>query len=446
MDELARAQSELARALDRARAGEDRELAAAVREGGDQLAHLIAGLLKLTRVHSPDNRAFDAPVAEAVRTLAALHERLGVVHLVTVEDQVYVNDVRARSDARGGRDLGADLRRHNVGGLSFHAPLADGQVRALVRALGGSPAPSGARRALADALAGAGLGSIELHGVFRFRTTRQDDGGERLPDDVAARMLALVVEAFDNVGAGRAANPLPLRRAVMEAVDAGVGSPAFWAPFRDAPPHATHALEVAFVSILVARAAGFGSGFVQDVGIAGLLHDAGYLAPGLAEDAAGLERHAVEGARVMLRQRGFHDAKVRRVRAILEHHRDAAGPAGPPSAEGAILRLAEDYSNALRIYGARVTRADVLGAMLRAGGRCYHPALAQVLVNALGRHPPGTLLELADGRVVRVAAPPASPDRWEHPVVQDADPATRAPAGPLVDLAGGAAVRRVLPG
>jgi hypothetical protein len=93
-----------------------------------------------------------------------------------------------------------------------------------------------------------------------------------------------------------------------------------------------------------------------------------------------------------------------------------------------------------------VTRADALGAMLRAGGRYYHPALAQVLVNVLGRHPPGTLLELADGRIARVAAPPASPDRWELPPVQHLDPVSRAPAGPLLDLATGPGVRRVLPG
>jgi hypothetical protein len=446
MDELARAQADLARALERARAGEDRELAAAVRDRGEQLAQLLAGLLKLTRVHSPDNRAFDAPVAEWVRALAALHERLGPVQLVTVEDQAYVNDVRIRTEAKGGKDLGADLRRHGAGGLVFHAPLGDAQARALVRALSAGPAAAAPRRALAAALAAAGLGSVEPLAVFRFRTTRQEEEGDRLPEAIAARMLALVSEAFDAVGAGRAASALRLRRAVMEALDAGATSPAFWAPFRDAPPHAAHALEVAFVSILVARAAGFGAAFVQDAGVAGLLHDAGYLAPGIGEDAAGLERHALEGARVLLRQRGFHDAKVRRLRAILEHHRDVAGPAGPPSAAGAILRLAEDYSNAIRLYGARVTRADVLGAMLRAGGRYYHPALAQVLVNALGRHPPGTVLELAGGRLVRVAAPPASPERWELPLVQPLDPATRAPAGPLVDLAGEAAVRAVLPG
>jgi len=448
MDELARAQSELARTLGRARAGEDRALHDAVRERGEQLAHLLAGVVRLTRVHAPENHAFDAPVAELVRVLADLHVRLGTVHLVTVEDQTYVNDVRVRAEGKGGKDLGADLARHGVGGLSFHAALDDAAIRRLVRALAAAHAATAPRRALGEALGAAGLGSVELQGIFRFRTTGEEDGeaSVRLPEAVAARMIALVSETFDNVGAGRVVNPLPLRRAVMEAIELGPASSAFWAPFRDTPPHAAHALEVAFVAILVGRAAGFAPRFLQDVGIAALLHDVGYLAPGVADDAAGLARHPVEGVRVVLRQKGFHEAKVRRLRAILEHHRDFAGPAGPPSPAGAILRLAEDYSNVVRLYGARVTRADALGAMLRAGGRLYHPALAQVLVNALGRHPPGTLLELADGRLARVAAPPESPARWEIPVVQHVDASTGAPAGPLLDLADGPAVRRVLPG
>jgi hypothetical protein len=117
MDELALAQSSLGRALGRARAGEDRELAQKVREGGEQLVQLLAGLLKLTRVHSPENHAFDAPVAEMTRLLTSLSEQLGTVSLVTVEDQTYLNDIRIRTDHKpGAGGLGGELRRHNTGG------------------------------------------------------------------------------------------------------------------------------------------------------------------------------------------------------------------------------------------------------------------------------------------------------------------------------------------
>jgi hypothetical protein len=248
------------------------------------------------------------------------------------------------------------------------------------------------------------------------------------------------------VGSGRALNPLPLRRAVLEAIEVGFTVPAFWAPFQDTPPHVAHAAEVAFAALLTGRTAGFPASFLQDLGIAALIHDAGYLAPGLGDDAEGLRRHGVEGARILLRQKGFHEAKVRRLRAVLEHHRDWSGPSARPSAAGALLRLAEDYTNAVRLYGAKITRTAALSAIARAGGALYHPSLAQVLVNALGLHPPGTVLELGDGRVVRVAAPPASRDRFDRPVVQLTQPGTRLPVGPVFDLERGDAIRRVLPG
>lgn len=447
MDELARAQADLGRAIGRARSGEDKELANQVRERGEQVATLLSGLLKLNRVHAADNHAFDAPVAELVRALAALDDLIGVVHLVTVEDQVYVNDVRVRTDGRSGaKDLGAELRKHNVGGVSFHRPLSDAQIRKLVSAFASEPHPSSPRAALTQRIVREGLAVVELQGIFRFKTQVDEGERDRAPDLVAARLLALVADAFESVGSGRALNPLPLRRAVLQAVEIGFAVPAFWAPFSDHPPHAAHAAEVAFVALVTGRAAGFPVAFLQDLGIAALVHDAGYLAPGMGDDLASLHRHGVEGARVLLRQRGFHEAKVRRLRAILEHHRDFAGPAGPPSAAGAILRLAEDYVNAVRLYGAKVTRGQALSAVARAAGTLYHPELAQVMVNTLGMHPPGTLLELGDGRIVRVAYPPASRERFARPAVQHTQPGTRLPAGPVFDLEPGDQVRRALPG
>jgi hypothetical protein len=445
VDELARAQAELARALGRARAGEDRALAQRVRDGGEQLATILSGLLKLSRVHAPDNHALDAPVAELTRCLGALIELLGTVHLVTVEDQVYVNDVRIRLEGRpGNRDLGADLRRHGMGGLSFHAALPDPAIRALVGILATAPAPQAPRTAVNRALAEAGLGTVETAGQFRFITDAE--GEHRNPDQIVRRMMSLVSETWANLAAGRLLNPLPLRRIVLEALDAGIGAPAFWGPYPgDAPVHAVHAAQVAATALATAKAAGFSQAFLQDLGIAALLHDTGYLAPEVGDGPAGLGRHPVEGGRIVLRQRGFHEAKIRRLRAILEHHRDHAVPAGKPSASGALLRLAEDYNTLVRLYGNKVLRAEALGAILRAAGTLYHPSLAQLLVNALGRHPPGTLLELDDGRLVRVAAPARSADLWDKPLVRALDPRTHEPAGPILDAAM-LRVRRAIPG
>jgi HD domain len=448
MDDLDLAQSSLGRALGRARAGEDRELAQKVREGGEQLVQLIAGLLKLSRVHSPDNRAFDAPVAELARLLAALGEALGTVNLVMVEDQVYLNDIRVRTDNRpGAGGLGAELKRHNTGGLVLYSPLTGPQIRVLVKGLAGPPAAEWPRGALGGWLLEQGLGAVELHGIHRFQAVRTDQAPpDRSPEQVLRLLVERASEAWDHLAAGRMLNPLPIRRAVAEALESGIEAPAFWLGLPDCLPHAAHAVEVAMVALLVGKAAGFSATVLQDLGIAGLVHDVGYLAPSVGEGPAGLARHPVEGARLVLRQRGFSEAKLRRLRAVLEHHRDQADPAGPPSPAGAVLRLAEDYANVIRLYGAKVARADALGAMLKAGGRLYHPALVQAMVNALGRHPPGTLVELSDGGYGRVAAPARGPDLWDRPLVKRLDAQTRLPTGPLVDTFRDGAIRRALAG
>lgn len=449
MDDLQLAQRALSRTLGKARAGEDRELAQRVRENGEALAQMLAGLLKMTRVHAADNRAFDAPMAEFCRALAALAELVGVVHLVAVEDQAYVNEMRLRSEGRPGlKDLGAELRRHNVGGISFQAELAVPQVRALVAGFGAPPTEPYPRGALRSRLKLDGVTSVQLHGVFRFRTT-EDQGGQADPVAALHRALRLSAEAWDGLSAGRVFNPLPLRRAVAEIVEVGPLSPALWDAWVVGMPRRDHALSVAMHALLLGQAAGLPKGVLQDVGVAALVHDVGYAALGTGAGSAGpegLARHPGEGARVLLRQRGFSDAKVRRLRAVLDHHRSQAEPRGRPSGVGSILRIAEDYSSFVRVYGQRITAGDVLAAMSRAAGAYYHPALTQLLVNSLGRFPPGTLLELADGRRARSTSPVRSPERFAAPLARFVDPATGEASGPILDLAAGPAVKRALPG
>ncbi|MFL5272172.1 MAG: hypothetical protein ACJ79E_08950, partial [Anaeromyxobacteraceae bacterium] len=174
--DLAAAQASLARAVGRARAGEDRDLGQILRDEGSALAQALAGLLKLARVHAAGNHAFDAPAAEAARVMAHLVALLGRVQLVCVEDQIYVNDVRVRTPASAsGDELGAELARHNVGGLTFHAPLREPQVRAVVAAFAAAPAPVAPRRALQAALVASCASALELAPRYRFRTGAEQE-------------------------------------------------------------------------------------------------------------------------------------------------------------------------------------------------------------------------------------------------------------------------------
>jgi hypothetical protein len=451
-DEISRAQETLGRALGRARIGEDRALANHVRELGERLAHLLSGLLRMTRLHSPDNNAFNKPVADLHTTLVELHELLGSVHLVAVEDQVYVNDIRIRSGDKASSipELGAELEHHNAGGIVFHQPLDGPKVRALVACLAAAPAATEPRNGLVRALHAAGVRGIELQGRFRFRMASEDAREAGDPRDFVSRALSATDEAFQNLAKGRVPNPLPLRRVATEMLERGFASEELWLEREDAPAYAFHQLRVAQLALLVGRAMKLSSSVLQDLGTAALYHDCGYAAggPGSSGGTVAFERHAALGARLLLRQKGFHEAKTRRLLAILQHHRDASDPLGA-GLFGRVLRVAEDY-DALSRRSGQLPPTMALAAMLKWARTRYDAAILQLLVNELGAYPPGTLLLLPDGRIARSALPALGPERFAAPLARClrlADGRPAAPDLPLVDLHGVAPLKvlRALP-
>jgi hypothetical protein len=440
-DDLSRAQEALARALGRARIGEDRALANQVRELGERLAHLLSGLLRMTRLHSPDNSAFNKPVEDLHATLVQLHELLGSVHLVAVEDQVYVNDIRIRAGEKASsiHELGTELQRHNAGGITFHVPTDGAGIRALIGNLGSAPAAQEPRNSLARALHAAGVSGLELQGRFRFRMASEETAEMSDPRDFVSRALAAADEAFQNLAAGRVPNPLPLRRLVTELLERATASEELWADAAEAPPYALHQLRVAQLSLLVGRELALPQSVLQDLGVSALYHDCGYAAGAAGSDGVGVsfERHGAAGARLMIRQRGFHEAKMRRVLAVLQHHRDANDRLHP-GLFGRILRIAEDYDTLARRSG-KLSPTMALAVMLKWAGTRYDAVLLQLLVNALGAYPPGTLLRLDDGRIVRSAVPARSPETFAHPLARCLRLANGSPAAadlPLVDLRG----------
>lgn len=439
-DDLGHAQERLGRTLARARATEDRELLARVRDEGFQLVHLLNGVLNMSRLHSPDNHAFDQPLRDLERTFSRLMALLGPLHLVCVEDQVYLNEIRIRGDERGQstRALGAELKRHGVGGLRFFDEPREAHLRRLAGCLSRPPAPSEPRAALRQALEAQGLAGIEAAGLFRFRTSDERPVAQADAREVLTRAQDVLAEAWDNLGRRRLPNPLPLRRVVTEILASGSACDALWTLPEGDQPHVTHALRVAWLALALGRTLGLPDGALQDLGVAALLHDVGYAGPPDAAEppAARRTRHAARGAWRLLRQRGFHEAKVRRARALLHHHRDA-GQRPRPTLSARLLRLCDDYDTLVRRGGSDLDPTEALGRIAAAGPQVYDPVLVQALVNTLGRWPPGALMKLDDGRRARVVAPGGGgAATFERPIViverlADGRPAT---GGERIDL------------
>lgn len=427
-DDLQKGQERLGAALREARKGTpNSDLSRTIRETGLQLVNAMTGLFRLTRVHSLDNNAFHKPISDFRDTLATLVDAAGSLHVIAVEDQTYINDVRIRLDPsrQEGMPLSELLGRHGLGGVSFHAPLEHDEVRDFLVAYSARPDPDAPRVRLHEALRAAGIQTIDVAGPFRFRIL-----GEESAEDVQqadARRASVVDEAWQNLGSGRVPNALPVRRLVTEMLKAGVTADGLWRELGDASPECAHCIRVALVALIIGDAAGLNERTVQDLGVAAIFHDIGYSQREGHQRGSGLrntvdgaappyERHARAGARILMRQRGFRDEKVRRMLAVIEHHRDFNDPRGRPSLFARIVRIAEDYDNLVRQGGAWLAPNEAIERMAAFVATRYDPTLFQLFVNRMGRYPPGTVVKLADGSQVRSVSLARSAETWDQPL------------------------------
>ena len=118
-------QEQLGRSLDRARMGEDKDLAARVRDLGERLVRLLYGLLKMTEIHALDNNAFKKPSKEFSIVTETLMELLGAIHIVTVEDQVFVNDILEKLSEAGYEPKRFVIKKIKTVNKNIHAVIVD---------------------------------------------------------------------------------------------------------------------------------------------------------------------------------------------------------------------------------------------------------------------------------------------------------------------------------
>ncbi|MDG1483896.1 MAG: HD domain-containing protein [Myxococcota bacterium] len=420
-------QEMLGKALERARMGEDRDLASWVRERGERFVRVLFGLLRMTNIHSLDNNAFTKPMRDIGDVVSDLMDTLGAVHLVTVEDQVFLNDIRLRMGRDEGGDLGSELRRHGVGGISFHSAPTEAQMRVFVELFSGPPQGDSPRLQMMEQFTARGYDGLDLFGVYRFRISGEEDSRPVKRDlaKISTRATELVDESWDNLSSERMPNPLPMRRIVTEILESEAGGDGLMSEATRGSSFGAHTLQVCQIALILARAAKLSDEAIQDIGVAAMFHDMGYAAREGADPALNdpgypppFERHAAAGARLLLRQRGFHQAKIARALCTLEHHRDYNDSRGIPSLFGRVMRIAEDYTNLLRRRAGGFSPREALQKMASLKGKAYDPVLLQVFINALGAYPPGTLLELQGGYVVVSRSLCRSPQTFDKPIAR----------------------------
>jgi HD domain len=404
-------QESLERALHKARLADDREVMGRVRAEGHRLVFLLNGVIRGSRLYASDNAALESPSRDAATVLRGLVDLLGSAQIACVEDHIYVNDVRLRVQPHEQPAIDvfiAELSRHGVGGITFHGPLSPESVKSLARQISAPAREGDPRTALAAQLVG--LPEVQVRGRFRFRLKGEAPATRSSWREILERGAAAAAAAM---GTRRIANPIPVRRAVIELVEGLREDPGrATAPVPGQTPGERHLLSVTNLGLRLGVALGLDDAALSDLGVAAMFHDVGYA------KGADKEHHASEGMRALLKQRGFHEGKIRRLRAVLEHH-DPHGPG--VSLFARILKIVDDYD----ILTAR--HADghpslpppmAQGAMWAARGIAYDPDLLALFAQIMGAYPPTSLLELSDGRWGVVTSGGRDKERFVWPVVR----------------------------
>lgn len=178
-----------------------------------------------------------------------------------------------------------------------------------------------------------------------------------------------------------------------------------------------HGVNVAVLSLLLGKTLGLRDEVLQDLGTAALLHDIGKPGLNLSATACALNQGAVAvpvrdtayarhvGESVALVMTMGYAPSV--TTAIAQHHEWADGSGFPlgllesdMDIAGQILALTNNFERLCNLpeLGNEMTPHEAMAALYGQYRQRYAPAVLKAFVQTLGVYPPGSLVELSDGR------------------------------------------------
>ena len=200
-----------------------------------------------------------------------------------------------------------------------------------------------------------------------------------------------------------------------------------------------HSTNVSVLATAQAAALGFEETLVRQIGVAALVHDIGKMVippeilhkttPLNDAEQAMLDRHAGEGARMLLRSQGASGLEAI---VAAEHHTPYTED---PHVASQIVAIADVFDNlrTMRPFANRENVKNVLAFMLEKMKHLLNPYLLQRFCLMCGMYALGDVVQLSTGEIARVVA--QNVELGNKPVVEVVDTAHGAlPAGVDVDL------------
>lgn len=214
---------------------------------------------------------------------------------------------------------------------------------------------------------------------------------------------------------------------------------------------AEHPINVTVLSLLLGKALGMGAAQLQELGMAALLHDIGKdSAPGAPlPTRAQYERHVGDSVALAMGMGASSEVLT----AIAQHHEFADGSGFPLhlidedlSPAGKVLCLVNAYDRQCNPEHAQTgqTPHEALSALYSQQRERFDAVMLRAFIRMMGVYPPGSVVQLADGRYAMVVSVNSSRPLKPEVLVYDAS-VPAALAQPLdLEKCAGISIRRSL--
>ena len=376
------------------------------------------------------------------RTAEGLHGALtpSLVDAPTVivgflDDDVVVNDFRLPRGSANMAGLLRDMRDRQVEKITFARGVEVSDIRALMDEL----ADRQSRTSVSDRLTGRGIRRILVSKV-----AAEDDTGEPVGLEAAQQMYSKAVTGAETIWAATKAGNQPdpaEARGIIDALSRLVYQDrtsllALTALKRHDNYTFTHMVNVAALSMAMARSLNLDGPMLREFGYAALMHDIGKVHTPLEilnkpdklteEEFKIMKQHVVDGAHVLRRT---PETPALAPVVAFEHHLKQDLSGYPENIGSRTLNLCTmvvsvvDVFDALRsnrAYRAGLATDRIKHIMGQQDGTAFNRTLLRRFVNLMGLFPIGTLVRLNTGEVgVVTQTHPDDPFRPQVKLITD---------------------------
>ncbi len=382
---------------------------------------------RILRTYDPENNTPRRILEEVGDGLRKLLPDGGQAGVVILPEHVFINGLRIKLDTGQHRvcaKFGERLLEVGIAGLIVSHPFAyESLLRffELLRDTEDIHDPKEARAFIANGLVEAQVNDLSL---IR-REEILDDPSE---ESTRERNRKLAVNAYVRgmAALGRNAADLDVgkrrrqRTAIRRLVQLGEVDPdsvLSLSGIRDVGlGESSHAMNTALLAIGIGRRMGLSRRDMVRLGLAALNHNVGeqMLPPGLLDaprelsalERAQLETHPLAGTHYLLMNYGMSQPILERALVSAEHHEWINGRGGYPLLLRPQLHLFSrvvavcDTFDALTVdrpHRPAFQPSEAIKLVIRGSGRRLDPILVRLLVDVVGRYPPGSLVELDTG-------------------------------------------------